>query len=60
MESALSAMAIFEQLNLRGRISFDYSLDFRILFVNLHRTFTSYFLLRSQRPNESFVADALI
>ena len=60
MESALSAMAIFGQLSLRGRISFDYSPDFRMLFVNLHRTFTSYFLLRSQRPNESFVADALI
>lgn len=30
MESALSAMAIFAQLNLRGRISFDYSPIFRI------------------------------
>ena len=60
MESALSAMDIFAQLNLLGRISFDYSPDFRILFVNLHRVFTSYFLLRSQRPGESFVADVLI
>ena len=46
--------------NLQGRISFDYSPDFRMLFVNLHRVFTSYYLLRSQRPNESFVADTLI
>lgn len=60
MESALNAMVIFAQLNLLGRISFDYSPDFRTLFVNLHRVFTSYFLLRSQRPNESFVADVLI
>ena len=34
MESALSAMDIFAQLNLHGRISFDYSPDFRMLFVN--------------------------
>ena len=60
MECALNAMVSFAQLNLRGRISFDYSPDFRTLFVNLHRTFTSYYLLRSQRPHESFVADALI
>ena len=60
LESALNAMAFFVQLDLRGRISFDYSPDFRTLFVNLHRVFTSYFLLRLRRPNESFVADALI
>ena len=60
MESALSAMDVFRQLNLLGRISFDYSPDFRTLFVNLHRVFTSYYLLRSQRPNASFVADAVI
>ena len=44
MESALSAMDIFAQLNLLGRISFDYSPDFRILFVNLHRGFTKYYI----------------
>ena len=58
MESALNAMGSFAWLGLLGRISFDYSPDFRILFVNLHRVFTSYFLLRSQRPHESFVMDA--
>ena len=60
MESALSAMAFFAQLNLLGRISFDYSPDFQTLFVNFHRVFTSYYMLRSLRPHESFVADALI
>lgn len=60
MEYALNGMATFGFLSLRGRISFDYSPDFQTLFVNLHRTFISYYLLRSQRPNESFVADALI
>ena len=53
MELSLNAMVSFAQLNLLGRISFDYSPDFRTLFVNLHRVFTSYFLLRSQCPNES-------
>jgi hypothetical protein len=60
MESALSAMDVFAQLNLLGRTSFDYSPDFRTLFVNFHRVFTNYYYLRSLRPNESFVADVLI
>ena len=60
MEYALRGMDAFEFLNLRGRISFDYSPDFQELFYNLLRTFTSYYLLRLQRPHESFVADALI
>ena len=60
MESALSAMDIFVQLNLLGRISFDYSPDFRTLFVNFHRVFTNYYILRSLRPNESFTADVQI
>ena len=60
MASALSAMDIFARLNLLGRISFDYSPDFRTLFVNFHRVFTNYYILRSLRPNESFVADVQI
>ena len=60
MESALSAMDTFAQLNLLGRISFDYSPDFQTLFVNFHRVFTNYYFLRSLRPNESFVADVQI
>lgn len=50
----------FRTIKPSWRISFDYSPDFRTLFVNFHRVFTNYYMLRSLRPRESFVADVQI